>query len=204
MNDIKVIIGKNLAELRKKKKYTQSDLASILQYSDKAISKWEKGDSLPDIEVLYNICNLYGVTLDYLTHEGNFDEKKEFIKKDTKYTSNKAIITLLSCITSWFISTIIFVLLLIFSDTEIIFWPLFTWSVPITFLLLLIFNCIWGKKKLRFIYISGLIWSTIAGIFLQLTYLDVHNIWPIFFIGIPSQIAVVLSSGFKRRKKVRV
>ena len=75
MEDIKVIIGKNLAELRKRKKYTQLDLANILQYSDKSISKWEKGDSLPDIEVLYNICNMYGVTLDYLTHEGNYEDK---------------------------------------------------------------------------------------------------------------------------------
>ena len=86
MEDIKLIIGKNLAELRKRKKYTQLDLANILQYSDKAISKWEKGDSLPDIEVLYNICNLYGVTLDYLTHEGNYKEKKEYILNSGKYT----------------------------------------------------------------------------------------------------------------------
>ena len=93
MEDIKVIIGKNLAELRKRKKYTQLDLANILQYSDKSISKWEKGDSLPDIEVLYNICNLYGVTLDYLTHEGNYSEKKEYIIKNRKFTLNKAIIT---------------------------------------------------------------------------------------------------------------
>ena len=199
MNDIKIIIGKNLAELRKRKKYTQSDLANILQYSDKAISKWEKGDSLPDIEVLYNICNLYGVTLDYLTHEGNFEEKKDYVIKNSKYTSNKAIVTILSCVTSWFISTIAFVMLLIFTD--IIFWPLFTWSVPITFLLLLIFNCLWGKKKLRFIYISGLVWTFIAALFLQLTYLGVEKIWPIFLICIPGQIAVIFSYGFHRRNK---
>ena len=70
MSDLKIIIARNLVELRKRNKYTQQDLAEILQYSDKAISKWEKGDSLPDIEVLYQICKLYGVTLDYLTHEG--------------------------------------------------------------------------------------------------------------------------------------
>ena len=73
MDNIKNIIAKNLVELRKRKKYTQQDLANILQYSDKAISKWEKGDSLPDIEILYQICNLYGVTLDYLTHEGSYE-----------------------------------------------------------------------------------------------------------------------------------
>lgn len=45
MEDIKKIIGKNLSLLRKRKKYTQADLADILKYSDKAISKWEKGVS---------------------------------------------------------------------------------------------------------------------------------------------------------------
>ena len=196
MDDIKVIIGKNLAELRKRKKYTQLDLANILQYSDKAISKWEKGDSLPDIEVLYNICNLYGVTLDYLTHEGNYKEKKDYLKKEKRYTRNKAIITLLSCIGAWFLSTIIFVCLLIYANIAL--WPLFTWAIPITFLLLLIFNCIWGKKGMRFLYISCLIWTMLTAIFLQLLYLKI-NIWPIFLVGIPAQMATLLSSGIKKR-----
>jgi len=196
MDDIKVIIGKNLAELRKRKKYTQLDLANILQYSDKAISKWEKGDSLPDIEVLYNICNLYGVTLDYLTHEGNYKEKKDYLKKEKRYTRNKAIITLLSCIGAWFLSTMIFVCLLIYANIAL--WPLFTWAIPITFLLLLIFNCIWGKKGMRFLYISCLIWTMLTAIFLQLLYLKI-NIWPIFLVGIPAQVATLLSSGIKKR-----
>lgn len=196
MNDIKVIIGKNLAELRKRKKYTQLDLANILQYSDKAISKWEKGDSLPDIEVLYNICNLYGVTLDYLTHEGTYKDKKEYLQKEKKYSRNKIIITLLSVIIAWFVAILGFVSLLIYS--KIAFWPLFIWPIPVTFLLLLIFNCIWGKKPLRFFYISCLIWTLITAIFLQFIYLDI-NIWPLFLIGIPSQVATILWSGIKRK-----
>ena len=196
MNDIKVIIGKNLAELRKRKKYTQLDLANILQYSDNAISKWEKGDSLPDIEVLYNICNLYGVTLDYLTHEVTYKYKKEYLQKEKKYSRNKIIITLLSVIIAWFVAILGFVSLLIYS--KIAFWPLFIWPIPVTFLLLLIFNCIWGKKPLRFFYISCLIWTLITAIFLQFIYLDI-NIWPLFLIGIPSQVATILWSGIKRK-----
>ena len=197
MEDIKVIIGKNLAELRKRKKYTQLDLANILQYSDKSISKWEKGDSLPDIEVLYNICNLYGVTLDYLTHEGNYSEKKEYIIKNRKYSLNKAIITLLSCLSTWFLATMTFVFLLIYADLA--FWPTFTWATSATFLILLIFNCIWGGKRMRFVYISCLTWTLIAALFLQFLYLDI-NIWPIFLIGIPAQIAIILSYGIKKKR----
>ena len=197
MNDLKVIIGKNLAELRKRKKYTQLDLANILGYSDKAISKWEKGDSLPDIEVLYNICNMYGVTLDYLTHEGNYKDKKEFITNNSKYTRNKKIITCLSSITVWFIAVILFSTLLIYSNVG--YWPIFTWSLPITSIVFLVFNCIWGKKTLRFIIISCLAWSLITAIFLQFLYYNI-NIWPLFLVGIPSQIAIILWSGLKKRK----
>ena len=51
-NTIKNIVAKNLIELRKSRNLTQSELAEMLNYSDKTISKWENGDSLPDISVL--------------------------------------------------------------------------------------------------------------------------------------------------------
>ena len=92
---------------------------------------------------------MYGVTLDYLTHEGNYKEKKDYLKKEKRYTRNKAIITLFSCIGAWFLSTIIFVCLLIYANIAL--WPLFTWAIPITYLLILIFNCICGKKGMRFL-----------------------------------------------------
>ena len=76
MSDLKKIIATNLVELRKMKKYTQQDVGNILGYSDKAISKWERGESLPDIDVLYQIADMYEVTLDFLTHEGSYKKKK--------------------------------------------------------------------------------------------------------------------------------
>ena len=82
MEELRKVIGENLAELRKEKKLTQIELAEHFNYSDKTISKWEKGDILPDIETLYRLCEFYGVTLDYLTHEGDKTEKNEFIKED--------------------------------------------------------------------------------------------------------------------------
>ena len=66
MDDLKIIIGKNLSSLRKARKLTQLELAEKLNYSDKAVSKWEKGATTPDIETLKQLCDFYGVTLDYL------------------------------------------------------------------------------------------------------------------------------------------
>lgn len=194
MSNLKQIIAKNLIELRKRKKYTQADLANILQYSDKSISKWEKGDSLPDIEVLYEICNLYNVTLDYLTHEGSYEEKKEFHIKES-YIRNKIIIVSLITSLIALIAVLVFTYSLIYIGT--VFWPIFVWMFTPIFIILLIFNSIWGRKKWKFIIITFLTWSALAGIHLQFVYMGT-NMWPIYLIGIPLQIAVILWSQLKR------
>lgn len=193
MNDIKQIIAKNLIELRKRKKYTQADLANILQYSDKSISKWEKGDSLPDIEVLYKICGLYNVTLDYLTHEGTYDEKKEYHVKNT-YGRNKVIIVGLIVSLIWFLTILIFAYSLVYNQTN--FWPILIWALPPSFIILLIFNSIWGRRSWKFPIITFLIWTTITAVFLQFIYFQ-QNVWPIYLLGIPLQIAIILWSQMK-------
>ena len=52
MEDLKQIFAENLSALRKKKGWTQMELAERLHYSDKAVSKWERGESLPDVVIL--------------------------------------------------------------------------------------------------------------------------------------------------------
>ena len=64
MEDLKDVIAKNLVELRTNAKLTQLQLAEMLNYSDKAVSKWERGEAIPDIRVLTKIAEIYGVTLD--------------------------------------------------------------------------------------------------------------------------------------------
>ena len=69
MEEVKNNVAKNIAELRILNNMTQLELASKLNYSDKAVSKWERGESLPDVTVLMQIAELFGVTLDYLVAE---------------------------------------------------------------------------------------------------------------------------------------
>lgn len=196
MDDIKKIIGQNLASLRKRKKYTQADLAEILKYSDKAISKWEKGESLPSIEVLYFLCNHYGITLDYLTHEGEYEEKKLYHKKD-KSLVNKIIISLLSISLVWFLIIIAYVYPYVI--TQINLWILFIWGFPASALLALIFNSVWGKRKYKYFILSSFIWTLLTAIFLLLIYLNQsYQVWAIFLLGIPAQIAVILWSQLKK------
>ena len=105
MSKISKIIGANLSSLRKNKKWTQAELAFQLNYSDKAISKWETGETTPDIDTLLTLANLYNVSLDYLVTEHQHDEKIEV----TKPNYNKIIITALSASIIWFLATIFYV-----------------------------------------------------------------------------------------------
>ena len=61
MEDLREIIAKNIADLRREQNLTQAELAARLNYSDKAVSKWERGESMPDITVLKEIADLFSV-----------------------------------------------------------------------------------------------------------------------------------------------
>ena len=86
MNDLKRIIANNITNLRKSKNLTQLEFAKELNYSDKAISKWERAESIPDVVVLKQIADFFGVTIDYLLNEHLADEK--LIVVESKTNSN--------------------------------------------------------------------------------------------------------------------
>ena len=69
MENLNLIIAKNLTNLRKKNKLTQLELAQMLNYSDKAVSKWQNGESVPGIDVLHRISKIYNVSLDFIVGE---------------------------------------------------------------------------------------------------------------------------------------
>jgi len=187
MENIKQIISKNLIELRKRNKWTQAELAEKLNYSDKAISRWESGDTLPDIDMLCRICELYKVSFDYLTHDGTPKEKIKFSFK--KELGNKLVITLLAISIVWFLATIVYVYAGIIGHKYL--WQVFIWAIPFSCTVGLVFNAIWGKRIFSFAIVSFLIWSGLLAIYIQ--YLS-YNLWLIFILGIPVQVAIILWS----------
>lgn len=62
--ELKNIIAQNITDLRKKEKLTQAEFAERLNYTDKAISKWERGESIPSIDVLKQIADMFNVKVD--------------------------------------------------------------------------------------------------------------------------------------------
>lgn len=196
--DIKQIIAKNLANLRKNKKITQTELAEQFGYSDKAISKWENGDTLPDIQTLYQLCEFYNVTLDFLVSEQSFDEKIKYINHlNKRVIINNSLIELLYCSFVWILAVIIYVYLYTFS--EINYWQIFIWAIPATTIVMLLFTKVWKQKLYTFIVRSLFFWTLVAACYIQFVE---YNIWPLFFLMIPIQVALILTIAINDKLKI--
>ena len=184
MENLKNILAQNLVKLRKASNMTQSELAEKLSYSDKAVSKWERGESLPDIEILYEISKLYNVTIDELLSE----EVKINHTKKLK-TKMRFIISLISSLLVWLIATIVFVFLVWLNPDKERQWLVFIYAIPVSSIVVLVFNSIWGNKMLNCLIVSVLMWTIILSIFLTVPKFD--NSYLIFFIAIPVQIIIL-------------
>lgn len=187
MNNINSIISKNIAALRRNAKMTQAELAEKLGYSDKAVSKWERGDGVPDVQTLKLIAELFETTLDYIVSE----HKSEIVSAPiSKRKRSYAVITALSVLCVWFLAVIIFVTLEM-TITPSKPWLVFIAAVPASFIVLLVFNSIWGKMVRNFPIMSALVWTMLTFIFFLV---PSDAAWMVFLVGIPLQVGVILWS----------
>jgi transcriptional regulator with XRE-family HTH domain len=186
MEDIKKVVAENLIELRRSKKWTQAEMAEKLNYTDKAVSKWERAESMPDVEVLTQIAEIFGVTLDYFVHENARQEKEKYLLPQ-KIRNNRIIITSMIISVVWLLATIIYVYT--FVNGSVYLWEIFLWAVPVSSLVLVVMNGIWGKRKYVFYILTLMIWSLLACSYVQ--FRDYH-VWLIFILGIPLQALIVL------------
>lgn len=192
MEELRKLIGKNLSDLRKKKGLTQGELAAKFNYTDRAVSKWENGETMPDVEILYNLCDFYGVTLDYLTHEDNL----AYIKTDDSMPRRITITALVSSII-WMLATVVFVIGMI--RFNVVLWQSFLWAIPVNCVVASIFNFYYFRNRVvSFIFWSIFIWSLLLSVFLSV--LDA-SLWPIFILGIPSQATLIIWFNLKKHSK---
>ena len=184
MKHITDLVCENLIKLRKQHGLTQLELSSKISYSDKAISRWEKGEVTPSIEVLEKLSEIYDVPCTYF-FEHHPDEET---KKLTRRTKNLYIAILLSLIFFvWTISVILF-----FSLKRLVgsyYIMTMVWAIPVTCYLCNFALNKWFNKRFFILTASFSFWTTVLAIYFQwLSY----NIWQIFFLGIPAQILIVL------------
>ncbi len=198
MDQLKNALANNIAQLRKEAGMTQADLASRLNYSDKAVSKWERGEGIPDVQVLVQISRIFRVSLDWLTEE--IHEERPKTSPSAIVKRNRSIIAALSISLVWLIATMIFVIFGICRTSIGLFWLAFVYSVPLTFVVLLVFNCVWWNTRRNYLIISLLVWTVLLCIYVTLVVCGfLSHSWLIFILGIPAQAIILLWSGLGRK-----
>ncbi len=199
MKEIKQNIADNLSRLRTSAGITQAQLAESLSYTDKAVSKWERGESVPDITVLKKIADRFGVTVDWLItdHGNNAPAPDKAAQHARRY--NHLLITLLAVVCVWFVATAVFVVLGGLNIPHK--WLVYIWAVPVSMIVLVVFNSIWGTYKRNFVFISLLMWTILAAIYITIITIANWNFWLIFLVGIPLQLATIFWSQIVRISK---
>ena len=195
MTDYRGVIAKNLISLRTSAGFTQAEVAAKLSYSDKAVSKWERAESIPDIAVLKAIADMYGVTVDYLLATHGAEEEAPAKPSPRKMSRNQALITIISVIGVWFLAVVAFASCF---ANGIIAWQIFLWAAPVSLVVALVLTCVWGGRGAMFTFISLLLWSLAAAIFI--TFLSSRP-WLVFVGAGILQVTVVLSSGIRLSPK---
>ncbi len=194
MTDLKFIIAKNLVKYRKNHKFTQGELAQQINYSDKAISKWERGESMPDLATLKMLADLYGINIERFFVE---DDTLNVTATASSRFSAKAkwLIVALSIGLVWLIATILFVLLGMFAPGLSNIWLCFVYAVPVSAIVGIVFSTIWGRLWSTAIAVTVLIWTLPLSLYLTL---GMSQLWLLFLICIPLQILVIMWFVFLR------
>jgi len=197
LNSLEQIVANNLTELRKEKKWTQAELAEKINYSDKSVSKWERGEALPDLKVLMQMADLFGVSLEYFVTEDAASEKERFTVSKGGAASRIIVALLAACIV-WLIAVAVFVS---FSIKATYLWMVFIWAIPAsTWIMMMMFQH-WNFRITALVFRSVFCWTFLAAAYLQLLVSRGLNTWMIFLVGIPLQAVLILWTSLRPSKK---
>lgn len=191
------IIAENITRLRKSAKLTQAELAEKLNYSDKAISKWERGDSIPDVFVLSELASLFSVTVDYFLCEHSDNEKKPVLEEYKKRTRLAVVLT--ACVSPYAVSALLFLIFSELYSKPDWLWKLFVLPLPLVAVLSLVFSAVWLKKRVSVIIsVSLLLWTAILAVFVCVY--EMFEAWFLFVIGAPLQVIILFWLLVARKK----
>ena len=208
---LKKQIGRNIVSYRKRCTMTQAQLAEKLNYSDKAVSKWERGESMPDVLTLVQIAELFDVTVnDILADPDALPEQTgavervmgKAVEKTLKRKADKRIILGLSSLLVWFVALFCYVLFSILDMPKS--WVAFFYAVPADAIVMLSLRSAWKDFRWNQFLVSCIMWGVLLSIFVTvLAFVDVGlwvKMWQIFLLGIPGQLAILLWSRLFRKQ----
>ena len=195
MEELKMIFAENLTALRTAAKMTQAELAEKLNYSDKSISKWERGEGLPDLLVLKKISEIFGVSADWMLykHDGKIASHK-IAKKLHRFSKKTLIATVFMGI--WTLAVLLFVIFWLMGS---LVWEIPLVCLPVSLACLLILYSAWGIYRYNKVLTMGII----AGAFL-LVYYYLRSIepWQLIFVLIMAELLVVMCYKIRYKKPV--
>ena len=195
MENVKAIVSQNILRLRKENNLTQAELARRISYSDKAISRWEAGEVVPDLETIYALSEVFNVPVSHITEA----HKEESAEENTRGNIGQKVLSqIFLCCEIWFILTALYVYLKLSRETNM--WQLFVWSIPACMIVLWMFNRKGDMNILLFVYSSIFVWSFITCVYLHLA---AANPWYIYFIGVPSQGLLVIRYVFNYKQNLK-
>lgn len=181
--NIKKIIANNMLVFRKRSGLTQAELAEKINYSDKAVSKWERGDGIPDVLVLCEMAEIFGVTLNDMVSENA-------PRKVPPMRATRVVITCLSVAIVWLVATLVNITLLIALPSFSYGWLSYIYALPVSFIVLTVFTAVWRRNILLFISVSGIVWTTLLSVYLSLWFIP--NMALLFVLGAPLEFMAVL------------
>ena len=198
---LKQQIGANIAAYRKRAGLTQAGLAEKLNYSDKAVSKWERGESVPDVLTLMLLAEQFSVTVNDLLvdpdalpgNPGTLEKAMTQVsEKALKRKANKNVILALSSTLVWFVALLAFVILSSFDFLEKYSCLLFFIAIPANAIVLLSLRSAWHDFRWNKALISIIVWGSLLSIYMVLLCVLQYHFWKIFLLGVPGQIAICL------------
>ena len=134
---------------------------------------------------------------DLLTEDGVANALAEAAgreKKHDAYLMQKMLIAAMWVTMVWVVAVVVF----LYSQFSIgkMYWMAFVWAVPVSFAVAFLYSRHWkGEAALQCVFASLFVWSTITAFYFQ--YLE-YNIWAVFFVGVPVQIALILGAKLRR------
>ena len=196
---LKKQVGTNIIAYRKRLGMTQARLAEKLNYSDKAVSKWERGESAPDLQTLVQLAELFDVTVNDLLVDPNALPENtgavervmgRAVEKTLKRKADKRIILKLTSLLVWFVALLVFVVLSSLDVSKS--WVAFFYAIPVDAIVLLSLRSAWKDFRWNQGLISAIMWGGLISIFVTLLIFYNFNAWRIFLLGVPGQIAILL------------
>ena len=196
---LKKQIGANIASYRKRMRLTQAGLAEKMNYSDKAVSKWERGESAPDVVTLVQLAELFDVTVNDLLVDPNELPAnlgkvelvmEKAVERTLKRKADKRIILKLTSVLVWFVALLLFVVLSSLGIKKS--WLAFFYAIPIDAIVLLSLRSAWHDFRWNQGLISVIMWGGLLSIYVTLFVFLQFSLWKVFLLGIPGQIAIFL------------